>query len=388
MSQPPRSSRTGLILVVVLVVFGLLLLGVVAYGYLASRQVAAPPPTQVAAVTPAAAGPRAPVEVFFTRPEIGTPGFSTDCKNYSVMSKRRTDDPDARLTAFLGSARQSIDMAIYDLDLPNVANALVDARKRGVQVRLVTDTDNLKHEAIGQLTQAGVPVVEDKRGAIMHHKFAVVDRNAVWMGSWNFTVNDTWCYNNHGALWRNEQLAANYAAEFEKMFGGQFGPTKPKPIPNPVISVNDVRIETYFSAENDPSPAIIARLQGAQRSITFMAFSFTHDKIGAAMLERGRVGVQVRGVFETTGSQTQFSEMGRFKDAKFDVLQDGNPYLMHHKVIVIDERTVIFGSFNFSSNAAEDNDENCLIVDDPGLARLFLDEYERVRAQAVNPPRK
>ncbi len=117
-----------------------------------------------------------------------------------------------------------------------------------------------------------------------------------------------------------------------------------------------------------------------------MAFSFTHDKIGAAMLDRGRVGVQVRGVFETTGSQTQFSEMGRFKDARFDVLQDGNPYLMHHKVIVIDERTVIFGSFNFSSNAAEDNDENCLIVDDPGLARLFLDEYERVRAQALNPP--
>ncbi|MFN8558328.1 MAG: phospholipase D-like domain-containing protein [Dehalococcoidia bacterium] len=51
---------------------------------------------------------------------------------------------------------------------------------------------------------------------------------------------------------------------------------------------------------------------------------------------------------------------------------------MHHKVIVIDARTVIFGSFNFSQNAARDNDENLLIVDDPAVARRFLEEFCRV----------
>jgi phosphatidylserine/phosphatidylglycerophosphate/cardiolipin synthase-like enzyme len=64
------------------------------------------------------------------------------------------------------------------------------------------------------------------------------------------------------------------------------------------------------------------------------------------------------------------------------VLQDGNRYLMHHKVIVLDERTVVFGSFNFSANA-EDNNENCLIVDSPELARLYLAEFERVYARAA-----
>jgi phosphatidylserine/phosphatidylglycerophosphate/cardiolipin synthase-like enzyme len=91
-------------------------------------------------------------------------------------------------------------------------------------------------------------------------------------------------------------------------------------------------------------------------------------------------------VFETTGSNTPHSEFGRMKEAGLDVYQDGNPYVMHHKVIVLDERIVAFGSFNFSDAADHSNDENLLIVEDASLARAFLDEYERVLAVAKNPP--
>ncbi|MCL6441703.1 MAG: FAM83 family protein, partial [Thermoleophilum sp.] len=65
-----------------------------------------------------------------------------------------------------------------------------------------------------------------------------------------------------------------------------------------------------------------------------------------------------------------------------DVLQDGNRYLMHHKVIIIDERTVVFGSYNFSASAQENN-ENCLIVDSPELARQFVAEFNRVYDKAA-----
>jgi phosphatidylserine/phosphatidylglycerophosphate/cardiolipin synthase-like enzyme len=51
-----------------------------------------------------------------------------------------------------------------------------------------------------------------------------------------------------------------------------------------------------------------------------------------------------------------------------DVLEDDNCYILHHKVIVIDERTVITGSYNFTSSAERDNDENLVIVDDEALA--------------------
>jgi phosphatidylserine/phosphatidylglycerophosphate/cardiolipin synthase-like enzyme len=60
---------------------------------------------------------------------------------------------------------------------------------------------------------------------------------------------------------------------------------------------------------------------------------------------------------------------------------------MHHKVIVIDERIVITGSYNFTSRAERRNDENLLIIDDPTLAAAYLAEFERVFEQANNPTR-
>jgi len=61
---------------------------------------------------------------------------------------------------------------------------------------------------------------------------------------------------------------------------------------------------------------------------------------------------------------------------------------MHHKVIIIDERIVIFGSFNFSDNANTQNDENLLIVDNADIARAFKGEFDRVLNLAQNPPTK
>jgi phosphatidylserine/phosphatidylglycerophosphate/cardiolipin synthase-like enzyme len=114
-----------------------------------------------------------------------------------------------------------------------------------------------------------------------------------------------------------------------------------------------------------------------------MAFSFTHDGIGEAVLDRWRAGVDVAGVFETSGSQTEFSELRQLREAGIDVLQDGNPWAMHHKVVVIDRRISVFGSFNFSAAGDRSNDENLLIVDDPSLADAFEREYERVRVTAL-----
>ena len=145
-------------------------------------------------------------------------------------------------------------------------------------------------------------------------------------------------------------------------------------------------MENYFSPEDNVAERIVARLNEASRSIDFMAFSFTDDDIGAAVIARGKAGVQVRGVFEKTGSETRFSEYGQMKSAKMDVLQDGNPYLMHHKVFIIDGKTVVTGSYNFSQSAETSNDENLLIVGDAAMASQFTAEFERVYAQAKNPP--
>src|SRR5262249_39014785 len=141
---------------------------------------------------------------------------------------------DERFVAFLDSAQRSLDVAIYDFDLDNAADALVRAKNRGVTVRMVMDSDTLDNtkdqaiqRAVGKLKAAGIPIVGDNRQPIMHNKFVVRDGEEVWTGSWNFTTGDTYRLNNNAARLRSRQLADNYSAEFRKMFQStQFGPSK------------------------------------------------------------------------------------------------------------------------------------------------------------------
>jgi phosphatidylserine/phosphatidylglycerophosphate/cardiolipin synthase-like enzyme len=159
---------------------------------------------------------------------------------------------------------------------------------------------------------------------------------------------------------------------------GLFGPTSPVATPHRQLIVNDVLIETFFGPEERIAPVLATLIASAEQEILFLAFSFTHEEIGEAMLAQARGGVTVRGVFETTGSATPFSYYGRMRDAPLPTIEvrtDGNPRIMHHKVLVIDREVVAFGSFNFSASANNSNDENVLIVYDPEFASYFVEEF-------------
>jgi phosphatidylserine/phosphatidylglycerophosphate/cardiolipin synthase-like enzyme len=158
------------------------------------------------------------------------------------------------------------------------------------------------------------------------------------------------------------------------MFAGQFGSSKPRGVPHPITSQSGARVENYFSPSDRAASHVARWIAAAGHRVHFLAFSFTQDGLGDVTLERARAGVEVGGVFEGSGITNEASEVRRLKEAGLDVLLDGNPWNLHHKVVVIDDRVSIFGSFNFSNNADRDNDENLLIVEDVGLARAFEDE--------------
>lgn len=291
---------------------------------------------------------------------------------------------DERLVQLIGTAQRSIDVAAYELDLENVADALLAAKARGVAIRLVTDTDNLEEAPVKRLRAAGVPVVDDQRGAIMHNKFVIIDGHTVLTGSWNLTVNCTYRNNNNAIIIQSEALARNYAAEFAEMFEKrQFGPTSPRNTVQPQLTISGTLVENYFAPEDKVADQLVALIGRAQKSIHFLAFSFTDDDMGQAMLERAKAGVKVAGVFESRGASTEYGEYPPMQKAGLDVLLDGNPYVMHHKVIIVDGETVVLGSFNFSASANRDNDENVLIIHNTDVARLYLEEFQRVRQRAV-----
>ncbi len=282
----------------------------------------------------------------------------------------------------LREADVRVDVAAFDLDAVPIVDALIDLEEQGLQVRVVTDSDNADLPGINRLRRNGISVVEDKRTGLMHNKFAVIDGRYTWVGSMNFTTNGAYCNNNNLVLFESPRLAANYTAEMDEMYIDKlFGPDSPVNTPNEQLTIQGVRIENYFGPEKDIAPTIARTVARAQEAILFMAFSFTDERVGEAILGRADAGVVVQGVFETTGSETPYSYYPIMRDAglpNLEVRQDKNPYIMHHKVIIIDWNTVIFGSFNFSESANQRNDENVLIIQDPTFANFFIEEFSTV----------
>ncbi len=288
--------------------------------------------------------------------------------------------PDQSLADAILEAKTSVDIAAQYLDLWSIRDALIEAHKKGVTVRMITESNYLNESETLELIEAGIPVLGDRREGLMHNKFVVIDRNEVWTGSMNFSVNGAYRNDNNLIRMHSTAMAENYTKEFEEMFiDDQFGPNSPKNTPHPVIKIGDSIIEVYFSPEDNTLANIIDRIHSANESIYFMAFSFTSESLTEAVIERSRNGVNVAGVFEEAQYHSNIgSEFDSLYSQNLDIRLDGNPDKMHHKVIIIDEQIIITGSYNFSNNAENYNDENTIIIHDPEIATAFLDEFQRV----------
>jgi phosphatidylserine/phosphatidylglycerophosphate/cardiolipin synthase-like enzyme len=292
--------------------------------------------------------------------------------------------PDEALAAAIDAARLSVDVAVYNLDLWSVRNALLDAHARGVVVRVVAESDNLDGDEFQDLIEAGIEVLGDRREGLMHNKFVIIDRFEVWTGSMNFTTNGAYEDNNNLLHIRSSEIAEDYLVEFNEMFVDYlFGPDIRAVTPNPVVTVDGTLVEVFFSPDDGVQAHLVELLGSAQESIYFLAYSFTADPLGEAIRSRAAAGVTVAGVMEAeqVASNTG-TEYDPFLQSGLDVLQDANEGLMHHKVIIIDERIVVTGSYNFSSSAEERNDENLLIIHSPEATRIFMDEFWRVYGRA------
>ena len=293
--------------------------------------------------------------------------------------------PDRKLAAAIDEARLSVDVAIYSFSLWSIRDALIDAFHRGVQVRIVMESNNRDRDVPQDLIDAGIPILGDRREGLMHNKFVIIDRSELWVGSMNFTVSGGYKDNNNLLRFNSVKLVENYQKEFDEMFvDDHFGPDRVSDTPNPSITVDGTIIETYFSPDGGVADEIVDLLSDAEGSIYFMAFSFTSDDISEAIQNRAENGIIVAGVMDA--SQIKSNQGGEYDylvQAGLDIREDGIEGLMHHKVFIIDEEIVITGSYNFSRSAEERNDENILVIHNIAIAREFLKEFERVFGEEI-----
>ncbi|MCX8103077.1 MAG: phospholipase D-like domain-containing protein [Candidatus Bipolaricaulota bacterium] len=330
-----------------------------------------------------------PIVVHFTNPIAGLPRMD--------KPHEQANDVDRALRALIDSARKTLDIALYRIAHQPVVAALERACARGVTIRLVTD-HSATQEFFGEYAQIqNLPCVALKTDLsadtrerfehLMHHKFAVVDGAVVWTGSLNWADREIFFDANNVLIIRDERLARIFTTEFEEMFlKDRFGQGK---FDGKVFThlrtytIGSATVGVYFTPSGAPQKIVRDAIRTAKKSIKIAMFYFTDDLLMAELAAAHARGVQIDAVWDFRGWE-------RFEDSEIDDalhlgigVVDALPGLAHHKFAVIDDKTVITGSTNWSDSGFFSNDENLLVLESPEIAAQFSQQFERLKHDAL-----
>lgn len=143
------------------------------------------------------------------------------------------------------------------------------------------------------------------------------------------------------------------------------------------LTLHDTPAAVYFSPRGGAQAALVHRIDQAQQSIFVLAYSFTSAPVAGALIRAQQRGVQVQAILDRSQRTARNSKGQALAAAGAGVYIDARHAIAHNKVLVIDSRTVVTGSFNFTAAAETKNAENLLFLDSPDLARLYRDEWEK-----------
>jgi phosphatidylserine/phosphatidylglycerophosphate/cardiolipin synthase-like enzyme len=333
----------------------------------------------------------------------------------------------ARLTAFLRGARQTLDLAIYDMRFSDplraeFVSALRERAEAGVQIRFCYDGDKpvQPNVAAGQdpapagtgtfVQSLGYPWRRMAGLKLMHSKFVVRDRQSIWTGSTNMTDDAFTLMENNILEIDSSALADYYAEDFEQLWEKQnfdnTGEIHTMPVPL-TFSGQSAEARVLFSpgCGLEIDSEIASRVRAAKRRVRICSLLINS---GTLISELGNLlrasRVKVDGIYDRTQMEEvyrQWQEVpsNRWKIGALSEIvaraglvgKNSTPYsptgrhdYMHNKVLVIDD-TVITGSYNFS-RSAQFNAENILFIENAPLAVQYSDYIDHLIAKYRHEP--
>lgn len=333
------------------------------------------------------------------------------------------DDVEAAIVDFIAGAKESLDIAVQELDSEPIAQAILDARWRGVDVTMVLEQDYLREESLPRskpkpaagetdeealrrwqwtpsasglsqnrhvlsaLLQSGVDVKADFNEAIFHQKFVLRDYRpdrrdgvkrsaALLSGSANFTDTDCHTNLNHVFVFHDKRICGEYRREFDEIAQGEFGRRQHGDIPR-AYNLGGVPVKVLFAPDHTPELEVIKQILKAEKEIGFAIFTFAGSSgIDDALLMAARADCEVTGALDPGQAAQAWaaprgkpgaapSWLNRKNISLYTPKREGGFRKLHHKLMAIDRHTVVAGSFNYTAPANEYNDENLFVVGSP-----------------------
>ena len=322
---------------------------------------------------------------------------------------QQPEDVAREIVAFIEQARETLDLALYDVRLPGpigdqVADSIRAASKRGVQVRLAYNQDHANPIPVPPPPATRPDILHELRVPLraipgepdlMHHKYLVRDAKAVWTGSLNWTI-DSWTrQENVIAIVADGGVATAYTHDFEQLWRrGQVEGTGDFDAPR-------AEIRPWFcpGRGEELSHRIAHAIACARRRVRIASPVLTTAPVLATLAQvisdrrvdvAGVVdGTQMREVFaqwyENGNAAWKLPLIGRILEGAPFTGKQSTPYApdavhdyMHAKVTVCDDTTFV-GSFNLS-HSGEQNAENVLEIADAAIADRLAGFIDGIRA--------
>jgi phosphatidylserine/phosphatidylglycerophosphate/cardiolipin synthase-like enzyme len=339
---------------------------------------------------------------------------------FLAQGEQSADAVMARLTTFICAAKQTLDLAVYDMRFSDplrtqLVSALRERAVAGVQIRFCYDGDKppQPNVAAGQdpapagtgafVQSLGYPWRRIAGMKLMHSKFILRDRQSIWTGSTNMTDDAFTLMENNILEIDSSALANYYAQDFEQLWEKEnFDNTG---------NIQTVSVPLTFSGQSAEarvmfSPGcgleidseIARRVRAAQRRVRICSLLINSGTLISELgnlLRGGRIAVD--GIYDRTQMaevyvQWQDVPQNRWKIGALTEIvaraglvgKNSTPYtptgrhdFMHNKVLVIDD-TVITGSYNFS-RSAQFNAENILFIESAALAEAYSDYIDHLK---------
>jgi phosphatidylserine/phosphatidylglycerophosphate/cardiolipin synthase-like enzyme len=134
-------------------------------------------------------------------------------------------------------------------------------------------------------------------------------------------------------------------------------------------------IQVYFSPNGGATEAVVSALDHATNSVLVQAYSFTSAPIAKALVDAHRRGVKVQVILDHSQWTEKYSEADFLENSGIPTLIDAQHAIAHNKIMIIDDYVVLTGSFNFTRAAEEHNAENLLVINDPILAKQYIENW-------------
>lgn len=140
----------------------------------------------------------------------------------------------------------------------------------------------------------------------------------------------------------------------------------------------------YFSPGQACKSAIITQLRAAISSIKICVFTVSDNDIAVEILSAHHRGISVKILTDNDKSFDRGSDIEMLHNNNVSIKIDRTEYHMHHKFCIIDKKTLLTGSYNWTRSAADRNQENILVTQNPLLVKSFLGEFEKLSDQLID----